>query len=77
MKNVSDENIYKLCKVVNLAFKKTDLEQEILFQYLVDLLKEYQTSIEIGDSSQQDLARQVDKFKGLIHKMPIKYLMER
>ena len=51
MKNASDENIHKLCKVVNLAFKKTDLEQEILFHYLMELLKEYQMSIEVADTS--------------------------
>jgi hypothetical protein len=76
MKNVTSENIHKLCKVVNLAFRKADLEQEILFHYLMELLQEYQTSIELADSSQQDLNLQKDKFKGILQKLPVKYLME-
>ena len=42
----------------------------------MELLKEYQISIEMADSSEYDLNLQKDKFKGIIHKMPIKYLME-
>ena len=42
----------------------------------MELLKEYQISIEMADSSQYDLNLQKDKFKGIIHKMPVKYLMD-
>ena len=41
----------------------------------MELLKEYQVSIEMGDVPANDLTRQRDKFKGIIHKMPIKYLL--
>ena len=42
----------------------------------MELLKEYQISVEMADSSQQDLNLQKDKFKGIIHKMPIKYMIQ-
>lgn len=39
---LADEQLLKMCKVITLAFKKSDLEQEILFSALIELLTAYQ-----------------------------------
>lgn len=41
----NDQNIMKVCKVITLAFKKPDLEQEILYRYLIELFNKYERSM--------------------------------
>lgn len=75
--SANDENILKICKVVNLAFKKTEFEQEILYYYLLQLLQAYTQSLENIDLPEQDLQIQKEKYRLIIHKVPTKSLFEK
>lgn len=73
----NDQNIMKICKVMNLAFKKTDLEQEILFSYLLELFIKYDRALSLPQRQDQELKMEREKIFLILNKIPVKVLLAR
>ena len=41
LSSLTEEQLFKTCKVVTLAFKKSELEQEIMLAYWISLRRKY------------------------------------
>ncbi len=43
---LTENNVYKITKVVSLAFKNNEIESELNIAFLIKLIKEFQTAPE-------------------------------
>jgi hypothetical protein len=73
----NDQNIMKICKVITLAFKKADLEQEILFSYLIELFVKYERSLFQPAVEEQEIKMQKEKIFLILNKIPIKVILAK
>jgi hypothetical protein len=68
---LTDENVFKLSKLVALGFRKNIVEQEILCKYAHRLMGEYVTAPE------DDLAKAFEKIRSLWQKLQTAVLVEK
>jgi hypothetical protein len=72
---VDDSNIYKISKIIHLAFKASSFEQEFFYAYLCVAVERYDHLIEKEYGN--ELNMQEEKLGVLIEKIPVLTLMER
>ncbi len=70
---VDESNIYKISKIIHLAFKASSFEQEFFFSYLCMAAERFDTA----NVSQNELNMQMEKLTALIEKLPVNIITER
>jgi hypothetical protein len=68
---ITDENIFKLSKLIALGFRKSIVEQEILINYLRILMENYLKA------SEDDIPETLEKIKNIMHKLQVQVLIEK
>jgi hypothetical protein len=63
--------VFKLSKLIALGFRKTIVEQEILFNYLKGLAKTYISSPE------EEIQVLIEKFKSILNKLQVQVLIDK
>ena len=68
---ITDENIFKLSKLIALGFRKSIVEQEILCTYLKGLMQKYIVSA--ADDQEEFL----EKIRNIMQKLPLQVLVDK
>lgn len=70
---VDESNIYKISKIIHLAFKASSFEQEFFFSYLCMAAQRF----DAANLSQSELGMQLEKLTALIEKLPFHIITQR
>lgn len=70
---VDESNIYKISKIIHLAFKASSFEQEFFFSYLCTAADKFDSL----NSSENELNMHLEKLTALIEKLSFNIITER